>query len=143
VAEQDVEQLAHALAQQVGRAAVLRPLVEADLDAGRPQAAFQTRRMLAHGRPRDRDTITWSLARAWAQITWSSARSSPTSRTCAEPGNSVASDCRRLHSLSLTSDERVPLKELEGENRELRRANEILRKACAYLAQAELDRRPK
>jgi transposase-like protein len=29
------------------------------------------------------------------------------------------------------------------ENRELRRANEILRKASAYFAQAELDRRPK
>lgn len=35
------------------------------------------------------------------------------------------------------------LKELERENRELKRANEILRKASAYFAQAELDRRPK
>jgi transposase len=43
----------------------------------------------------------------------------------------------------LTSDERVQLKDLERENRELRRANEILRKASAYFAQAELDRRPK
>ncbi len=34
------------------------------------------------------------------------------------------------------------LKELERENRELKRANEILRKASAYFAQAELDRRP-
>jgi transposase len=34
------------------------------------------------------------------------------------------------------------LKDLERENRELRRANEILRKASAYFAQAELDRRP-
>ena len=33
------------------------------------------------------------------------------------------------------------LKELERENRELRQANEILRKASAYFAQAELDRR--
>ena len=33
--------------------------------------------------------------------------------------------------------------ELERENRELKRANEILRKASAYFAQAELDRRPK
>jgi transposase len=32
------------------------------------------------------------------------------------------------------------LKALERENRELRRANEILRKASAYFAQAELDR---
>ena len=43
----------------------------------------------------------------------------------------------------LTSEERVRMKELERENRELRRANEILKKASAYLAQAELDRRPK
>ena len=41
----------------------------------------------------------------------------------------------------VTSDERVRLKELERENRELRRVNEILRKASAYFAQAELDRR--
>jgi transposase len=41
----------------------------------------------------------------------------------------------------LTTDERVRLKELERENRELKRANEILRKASAYFAQAELDRR--
>ena len=41
----------------------------------------------------------------------------------------------------LTSEERERLKTLERENRELRRANEILRKASAYFAQAELDRR--
>jgi transposase len=43
----------------------------------------------------------------------------------------------------LTTDERQRVKELERENRELKRANEILRKASAYFAQAELDRRPK
>ena len=43
----------------------------------------------------------------------------------------------------LTTDEKKRLKELERENRELRRANEILRLASAYFAQAELDRRPK
>ena len=43
----------------------------------------------------------------------------------------------------LTSSERARLKELERENRELKRANEILRKASAYFAQAELDRRAK
>ena len=43
----------------------------------------------------------------------------------------------------LTSAERERLKALERENRELRRANEILRKASAYFAQAEIDRRPK
>ena len=41
----------------------------------------------------------------------------------------------------LTSDERERMKALEREVRELRQANEILRKASAYFAQAELDRR--
>jgi len=43
----------------------------------------------------------------------------------------------------LTTDERERIKALERENRELRQANEILRKASAYFAQAELDRRHK
>jgi len=43
----------------------------------------------------------------------------------------------------VTSEDRDRLKKLERENRELRRANEILRKASAYFAQAELDRQPK
>jgi len=42
-----------------------------------------------------------------------------------------------------TSDDRARIKELEREVRELRRANEILRKASAFFAQAELDRRRK
>lgn len=33
--------------------------------------------------------------------------------------------------------------ELERENRELKQANEIIRKAAAFFAQAELDRQPK
>jgi transposase len=41
----------------------------------------------------------------------------------------------------LTTEELQRVKALERENRELRRANEILRKASAYFAQAELDRR--
>jgi transposase len=41
----------------------------------------------------------------------------------------------------LTSDERQQLKTLERENRELRRANEILKSAAAFFG-AELDRRP-
>ena len=40
----------------------------------------------------------------------------------------------------LTTDERARMKALERENRELRQANEILRKASAYFVQAELDR---
>jgi transposase len=43
----------------------------------------------------------------------------------------------------MPTDERSRLKALEREVSELRRANEILRKASAYFAQAELDRRPK
>jgi len=43
----------------------------------------------------------------------------------------------------LSTDERERVKGLEREVKELRRANEILRKASAYFAQAELDRRPK
>jgi transposase len=43
----------------------------------------------------------------------------------------------------LTTEERARLKQLEREVFELRRANEILRKASAYFAQAELDRRAK
>jgi transposase-like protein len=43
----------------------------------------------------------------------------------------------------LTTDMATKLKALERENRELRQANEILRKASAYFAMAELDRRSK
>ena len=43
----------------------------------------------------------------------------------------------------LTTSERERLAALERENRELKRANEILRKASAFFAQAELDRRGK
>ena len=43
----------------------------------------------------------------------------------------------------LSTVERERLKQLERENRELQRANEILRKASAFFAQAELDRRPR
>jgi transposase len=43
----------------------------------------------------------------------------------------------------LTTGERQQLQALQWENAELKRTNEILRKASAYFAQAELDRRPK
>ncbi|EHK59418.1 transposase IS3/IS911 family protein [Halomonas sp. GFAJ-1] len=43
-------------------------------------------------------------------------------------------------SVNLPENER--LKQLERENVELKRANEILRKAAAFFAQAELDRKP-
>jgi transposase-like protein len=40
----------------------------------------------------------------------------------------------------MTSDERERLKQLERENKELKRANEIVRMASAFFAQAELDK---
>jgi transposase len=40
-----------------------------------------------------------------------------------------------------STDMTARMKALERENRELRQANDILRKASAYFAQAELDRR--
>lgn len=43
----------------------------------------------------------------------------------------------------LTTSERDELKRLQRENVELKRANEILKKAAAFFAQAELDRRAK
>jgi transposase-like protein len=43
----------------------------------------------------------------------------------------------------LTTTEREEFKRLQRENGELKRANEILKKAAAFFAQAELDRRPK
>ena len=43
----------------------------------------------------------------------------------------------------VTSAEAQRVKELERENKELRRANEILKLASAFFAQAELDRRLK
>lgn len=43
----------------------------------------------------------------------------------------------------VTSEQSARMRELERENQELKRANEILRKAAAFFAQAELDRKPK
>jgi transposase-like protein len=50
---------------------------------------------------------------------------------------------RRTAPAALAADDQARLKLLEREVRELRRANEILRKASAYFAMAELDRREK
>ena len=55
----------------------------------------------------------------------------------------VRSSERGTGTSQLVSTERERLKALEREVRELKKANEILRKASAYFAQAELDRRPK
>jgi len=50
---------------------------------------------------------------------------------------------RSQSEVSGAQTDRERLKQLERENRELKRANEILRKAAAFFAQAELDRKPK
>ena len=47
------------------------------------------------------------------------------------------------HRPGLTTSEREELKRLQRENFELKRPNEILRKASVFFAQAELDRRAK
>ena len=53
----------------------------------------------------------------------------------------MTSESRSPKFSSEVRERAVCLRALERENRELRQANEILRKASAYFAQAELDRR--
>jgi transposase-like protein len=62
---------------------------------------------------------------------------------CASNSRSRASKSRISMALAnvSTTEEHERIKALERENRELRQANEILRKASAYFVQAELDRR--
>ena len=80
-------------------------------------------------------------ASQWAAIASIAAKIGCTSQTLSNWVRQAERDQGKR--LGLTTDERARLKQLERENRELRRANEILRKASAYFAQAELDRRPK
>jgi transposase len=77
----------------------------------------------------------------WAAISSIAGKIGCTSETLRNWVRQVERDTGRRP--GLTSEERQRLKELEREVRELRRANEILRKASAFFAQAELDRRPK
>ena len=53
------------------------------------------------------------------------------------------SETDRGKRLGMTTSDREQFMELKRENRELKQANEILRKAAAFFAQAELERRPK
>ena len=77
----------------------------------------------------------------WAAITSIAAKIGCTAQTLS---NWVRqSERNQSKCAGLTADERERLRQLERENRELRQANEILRKASAYFAQAELDRRSK
>ena len=77
----------------------------------------------------------------WAAIASIAAKIGCTQETLRRWVRQAERDQGRRAGLSTTERER--LKELERENRELKRANEILRKASAFFAQAELDRRPK
>mgnify|MGYP001217459728 CR=1 FL=1 len=77
----------------------------------------------------------------WAAIGSIAAKIGCTGETLRKWVRQAERDRGRRAGLSTT--ERDRLKDLERENRELKRANEILRKASAFFAQAELDRRPK
>ena len=77
----------------------------------------------------------------WAAIRSIAAKIGCSSETLRHWVRAVERDTGRRP--GLTNDERQRMKALERENRELKRANEILRKASAFFAQAELDRRPR
>ena len=77
----------------------------------------------------------------WAAILSVAAKIGCTSETLRKWVRQAERDAGKRPGLS--TQERERLNELERENRELKRANEILRKASAFFAQAELDRRPK
>ena len=77
----------------------------------------------------------------WATLVSIAGKDRSCSADTASPWSARPSDSGRK--LGLTIDMAAKLNTLERENRELRQANEILRKASAYFAQAELDRRYK
>jgi transposase len=74
----------------------------------------------------------------WAAITSVAAKIGCTAQTLNEWTKKVEVDVGKRSGVS--TDLAAMMKALERENRELRQANEILRKASAYFAQAELDR---
>jgi transposase len=78
-------------------------------------------------------------ASRWAAVTSIAAKISGTAQTLHEWVKKAGRDSGIRSGVS--SDVTAKLKALERENRELRQANEILRQASAYCAQAELDRR--
>ena len=78
----------------------------------------------------------------WAAIVSIAAKIGCTAQTLQRVGEEGRASTAGA-SAGLTTDEGEQVKALERENRELRQANEILRKASAYFAQAELDRRLK
>jgi len=78
-------------------------------------------------------------ASQWAAIVSIAAKIGCTAQTLNEWLKKADVDSGRKP--GVTTDMAARMKALERENRELRQANEILRKASAYFAQAELDRR--
>jgi transposase-like protein len=78
-------------------------------------------------------------ASRWAAVTSIAAKIGCTAQTLHEWVKKAEVDSGARAGVPTEVAER--LKALERENRELRQANEILRKASAYFAQAELDRR--
>ena len=77
----------------------------------------------------------------WQAVMSIAAKIGCTSQTLNEWVKKAEVDSGRRAGVSTEMAEKV--KALERENRELRQANEILRKASAYFAMAELDRRSK
>src|SRR6266850_8362387 len=77
----------------------------------------------------------------WAAVTSIAGKIGCTPQTLHDWVKKAEVDSRQR--AGVPSDMADKLKALERENRELRQANEILRKASAYFAQAELDRRYK
>jgi transposase len=80
-------------------------------------------------------------ASRWASVVSIAAKIGCTPQTLNEWVKKAEVDSGRKP--GLTTDMAAKLQALERENRELRQANEILRKASAYFAMAELDRRSK
>ena len=77
----------------------------------------------------------------WAAIRSISEKSGCTAETLRSWVRQAERDAGKRE--GLTTSERERLKQLEKKNRELKRANEILRLASAYFAKAELDRTQK
>jgi transposase len=80
-------------------------------------------------------------ASQWSAITSIAEKIGCTPETLRKWVRRAETDAGRREGLTTSDRERV--KQLERENRELRRANDILRTASAFFAQAELDRRRK
>ena len=77
----------------------------------------------------------------WAAISSVAAKIGCTPETLRSWVNKIEADSGAQP--EVTTDPAKRVKELERDNRELKRANEILRKAAAFFAQAELDRKPR